>query len=108
MGVFTPLFLIEADHVTAVFYPDFLKFEWRRILGVSPLRHALKPPPPVTEHFGTHFLLSPHAHPHDVTPRRLVVFEARQGGLADHAPVSHHRDFPKPEAPPHPLNYGHQ
>jgi hypothetical protein len=37
------LFLVETDYVATIFYPDFLDFERRWILGFAAFRNALDP-----------------------------------------------------------------
>jgi hypothetical protein len=94
MGVFTALFLIEAYHVAAILHPDFLDFERRRVFRLLTLGHALKPRATVAQHLEANFLLPTHAYPDDVAHRRHAAFEGRQGRLAHHASVGHHRDLP--------------
>ena len=43
LRVFASLFLIEADYIATIFYPDFLDFERRWILGFAAFRNTLKP-----------------------------------------------------------------
>jgi hypothetical protein len=43
LRVFASLFLVKADYIATIFYPDFLDFERRCILGIAAFRNALKP-----------------------------------------------------------------
>jgi hypothetical protein len=108
MGVLAALFLVEAYDVATIFYPHVLQFERSGIFRMLPFRHALKPAPPMAQHLGTDLFLPAHPHPDDVADRGLMAFEGGQGGLADHAPVGHHRNLPQAEAAPQPFNDRHQ
>src|SRR5947209_8016794 len=62
-------------------------------LGLWRLRHAFKPAATFAQHGKAYLLLPAHPDPDDVAYRRLAAFKGFQGGLANHAPISHYRDL---------------
>src|SRR5215471_14385740 len=106
--ILTALFFIETDDIATVLYPNFLDFEWCRILGFAALRNTLKPACTAAEHRQTNFLLAAHPHSNDVAYRRIAVFKCCQRCSAHHPTIGYHRYFPDPEAFPHAFDNRHK
>src|SRR6516165_6531467 len=80
-------------------------FERGWILCVAALRNTFKPVCSAAKHRSVNFLLPAHPHPDDIAHRRITLLKGFQARLADHAPISHHRDLSQPEPFSHALDY---
>src|SRR6266699_2714389 len=93
MRIFTALFFIETDYVTALLNPYLLDFERGWILCIAALWNTFKPSCTAAKHRRVNFLLPAHPHPDDIAHRRIALLEGFQGRLTDHSTISHHRDL---------------
>src|SRR5215510_11230729 len=105
MCIFTTVFFIKTDYVTALLNPYFLDFEWGWIFCVAALRNTFKPACAAAKHRTVNFLLPAHPHPDDIAHRRIALLKGFQGRLTDHSTISHHRDLSQPETLFHALDY---
>src|ERR1700740_1607528 len=108
MRIFTALFFIETDYVTALFNPDFLDLKRGRILCIVALWNTFKPSCTAAKHRSVNFLLPAHPHPDDIAHRRIALLKGFQGRLTDHATISHHRDLSQPETFSRALDYRYE
>src|SRR5215510_4225531 len=105
MRIFTALFFIQTDYIATSFDPDLFDLERGWILCVAALWNTLKPACTAAKHRSVNFLLPAHSHPDDIAHRRIALLKGFQCCLADHSPISHHRDLSQPETLSHTLNY---
>src|SRR5258708_33021796 len=108
MRIFTALFFIKTDYVTALFDANFLDFERSWILCTAALWNTLKPACAAAKHRSVNFLLPAHTHPDDIAHRRIALLKGFQGRLTDHSTISHPRDLPQPETFSHALDYRYE
>src|ERR1700740_1522903 len=108
MRIFTALFFIETDYVTALFNPDFLDLKRGRILCIVALWNTFKPSCTAAKHRSVNFLLPAHPHPDDIAHRRIALLKGFQGRLTAHSTISHHSDLSQPETLSHPLDYRYE